>query len=307
LKTVPDAPESRYLYTVLAGHDFQEGLKNYRDMAYMDRTLQRWGDSMEAFHNMVETRERAYALRLPKTDALLATNTLESMAQRRASASALLGSIEHDQDVAALGSAEERDQWNRIQQLEASLNTAPKDEETNALRERLRLVKGVLYFRLNDSFRARLWQQKRSIKDLDLALAEAQNRWIRVEKARKSTPTNTGDFDARIASLQQRIVVLQRKLVAAEVRQNEHLQKLAVAQLRTQQDRLATYQVQARFALASIYDRAANADQIPPEKGPPAPSQNAPGKDSGLPSPSPADRPVDTRPPESGMPAERPK
>jgi hypothetical protein len=34
LRNVPDAPESRYLYTVLAGHDFQEGLKNYRDLAF---------------------------------------------------------------------------------------------------------------------------------------------------------------------------------------------------------------------------------------------------------------------------------
>ena len=32
---LPDAPESRYLYTVLAGHDFQEGLKNYRDLSYL--------------------------------------------------------------------------------------------------------------------------------------------------------------------------------------------------------------------------------------------------------------------------------
>jgi len=33
---------------VLAGHDFQEGLKNYRDMVYMAHTLDKWGDSMEA-------------------------------------------------------------------------------------------------------------------------------------------------------------------------------------------------------------------------------------------------------------------
>ncbi len=31
LKTLPDAPQSRYLYALLADNDFQEGLKNYRD------------------------------------------------------------------------------------------------------------------------------------------------------------------------------------------------------------------------------------------------------------------------------------
>ncbi len=34
LQELPDAPESRYLYPVLAGNDFQEGLKNFRDLAY---------------------------------------------------------------------------------------------------------------------------------------------------------------------------------------------------------------------------------------------------------------------------------
>ncbi len=72
LRNVPDAPESRYLYTVLAGHDFQEGLKNYRDLAFLGKTLDRWAESMQAFSNMIDTREKAYAERLPKTDALLA-------------------------------------------------------------------------------------------------------------------------------------------------------------------------------------------------------------------------------------------
>src|SRR2546429_4668402 len=59
LKSLPDAPESRYLYAVLAGHDFQEGLKNYRDLVYLNGTLERWGDSMGALEDMIETREHA--------------------------------------------------------------------------------------------------------------------------------------------------------------------------------------------------------------------------------------------------------
>src|SRR5206468_3035857 len=83
LKNIPEAPESRYLYTVLAGHDFQEGLKNYRDLVFMSHTLDKWDDSMEAFGDMVDTRERAYAERLPKVDALLASGAVEKLAQRK--------------------------------------------------------------------------------------------------------------------------------------------------------------------------------------------------------------------------------
>jgi hypothetical protein len=183
-----------------------------------------------------------------------------------------LNAVESQGDVAALGSPDERAQWARIQQLEAALAAAPDDEESAALRDRLRLVKGVLYFRLNDAFKARMWQQRRTIKDLDLALHEAQNRWVRVEKARKSVPTDTGEFSARIATLRGRIDALQLRLASSQQKQNGYLAEMAVAELQAQKDRLATYQVQARYALATMYDRAANPPATPgtppPEPGP---------------------------------------
>jgi hypothetical protein len=293
LKAVPDAPESRYLYAVLAGHDFQEGLKNYRDLLYMGHTLDRWGDSMEAFGDMIDTRERAYAQRLPRVDALLSSGAVEKLGQRKTDLDNRLNDIDGGADLAALGSAEERDQWARVQQLEAALAAAPENQDKADLKERLRLVKGVLYFRLNDSFKARMWQQRRTMKDLDLSLKEAQERWIRVQRARQSVPTNNGEFAARVAALKARIDALQVRMVAVEQKQGDYLAQVAVAELDQQKNRLATYQVQARFALASMYDRAANpepakkpedvapaqkgGDEAPPgQPAPPPPSEPKP-------------------------------
>jgi len=211
------------------------------------------------------TREKAYAERLPRADKMLSDGALERDQHARDELDTRLSTIESAGDVAALGSPEERDQWARIQKLEAALVDAPNDEETNAIRDRLRLVKGVLYFRLNESFKARIWRERRSVKDLDLALHEAQARLIRVEKARQSVPTNTGEFATRIAALQQRIDALQIRLVDASQKQSTYLAALAVKELEGQKDRLATYQIQARFALASMYDRAANSDIAQPK------------------------------------------
>jgi hypothetical protein len=283
LKAVPDAPESRYLYAVLAGHDFQEGLKNYRDLLYMGHTLDRWGDSMEAFGDMIDTRERAYAQRLPRVDALLSSGAVEKLGQRKTDLDNRLNEIDGGGDLAALGSAAERDQWARVQQLEAALASAPDNQDKADLKERLRLVKGVLYFRLNDSFKARMWQQRRTMKDLDLSLKETQERWIRVQRARQSVPTNNGEFAARVAALKARIDALQVRMAAVEQKQGDYLAQVAVAELDQQKTRLATYQVQARFALASMYDRAANPepakkpeDAAPAQKGSEEPPPSEP-------------------------------
>jgi lipopolysaccharide biosynthesis regulator YciM len=257
LKEVPNAPESRYLYHLMAGHDFQEGLKNYRDLAFLGGTLARWQDSIIAFDDMIATRNRAYAERVPQADAVLASGKLDQYGAQRANAGGQLDQIESAQDVAALGTAEERDQWARIMRLEEALLTAPNDDETNAIREKTRLAKGVLYWRLAESFKARVWNERRTLKDLDQALREAQNRWVRVEKARGSMPNNTGQFAERVAALRARLEASQQRLAGVAKMQNGLLESLARDELEQQKQRIGTYQIQARFALASIYDRAA--------------------------------------------------
>ena len=275
LKSLPATPEAPYLYAVLAGHEFQEGVKNYRDLIYMSGTLDRWGDSMDAYQDMIATRERAYAERLPRTDALLASNAVGKLRERSAALENELRGVESRREVAALGAPAEREQWARVQRIEAALAGAPDTPENAEARARLALVKGVLYFRLDDAYPARLWQAHRGLKDLNLALAEAQSRWIRVERARHAMPVNTGEFANRVAALRARIDGLQARLATSEERQRGYLEQVAVRELEQQKDRLTTYQVQARFALATMYDRAANAEAARPH--PAAPVQKSSG------------------------------
>ena len=95
------------------------------------------------------------------------------------------------------------------------------------------------------------------MKDLDQALREAQNRWVRVQKARGSMPNNTGEFAARVAALRARLDAAQMRLADVAKQQNGLLESLARNELEQQKERIGTYQIQARFALAAIYDRAA--------------------------------------------------
>ncbi len=274
LRELPNSPQSRYLYHMLADHDFQEGLKNYRDLAFLGGTLAKWQDSIIAFDDMLDTRERAYAERVPQADAVLASGRLDQYGGERATTGGQLDQVEAGQDVPALGTAEEREQWARIVRLEAALLTAPNDDETNVIREKTRLAKGVLYWRLAESFKARVWNEKRSLKDLDQALREAQNRWVRVQKARSSMPNNTGEFAARVEALRLRLDAAQQRLAGVAKQQNGLLEELARNELEQQKERIGTYQIQARFALAAIYDRAAAPPAaVPKDAAPPQESQ----------------------------------
>src|SRR4029077_5464453 len=152
-------------------------------------------------------------------------------------------------------------------------------------RARFALVKGTLYFQLDEAFGARLWQEHRSLKDVSLALHETQSRWIRVERARHNVPQNNGEFAERVASLRQRIASLQVRLAATEEGQSAYLAEIAVQEVEQQKARLAAYEVQARFALATMYDRAATAGANRGKAS--TPGQRGNGSTGGLPEKAP--------------------
>lgn len=276
LKKLPDAPETRYLYTILAGHDFQEGLKNYRDLLFLDHRLGVWADNFPAYQSMLDARQRAFSQRLPRADELIAQHGADSLQQRRTALQSQLDEAERSGDYAALGTSEQRAQWARIQSIEQSLAGAPDNEHNAALRERLRLLRGVLQWRLREANQGRIYHARRNLREADELLAETQLRWQRLADVRQSIPDNTGEFAARVAASKARLDALRVRLSAARVAQNRLLAQLAINELEAQKARIATYELQARFALATIYDRAASAPTTRPQSSQPANSPEPP-------------------------------
>jgi tetratricopeptide (TPR) repeat protein len=258
LKTLPDAPESRYLYELLADNDFQEGLKDYRELSFMSRNLQMWRDNVSAFDDMLATREQAYAERVPKADAVMAATDLDALNRKRVDFESRINEIEKSNDVAALGTPEEQRTWVRLKRIEDYLASHPDDPDLAEMRDKHRLMKGVMYWRLSESFKARLWNERRSVKELEGALQETQKRAVLVKQARLGMPIDTGGFGARIAVVRERMDRMQRRLTDVSEQQNRFLQSLAIHVLENQKRRLEAYQVQARYELAAIYDRATN-------------------------------------------------
>jgi hypothetical protein len=264
LTTVPDAPESRYLYTLLATNEFQEGLRNYREINFMARNLDDWQDDVAAFDNMLDTRQEAYKRRVPKADAVLAATDLDGLTQQRVDFESRINEIEKTNDVAALGTPEEQQTWARLKRIEEFLAAHPDDPDLADMREKHRLMKGVMYWRLSESFKARLWNERRSVRELEGVLKETQRRAVLVKQARVGTPLTTGGYASRVAAVRARIDELHQRLAEVSEKQNQFLQSLAIRELEGQKQRIEVYQVQARYELAAIYDRASNAPKAKP-------------------------------------------
>jgi hypothetical protein len=257
LESLPDAPHTRYLYHLLASHEFQEGLKNYRDLRIMRRNLARWQLSLAAFDEMIATRDRAAAERGPRKDQMLASVDLDPLGRQYEDLKLRTAQIERDRDILALANADEVRQVAALQRVEAVLQKLPAGAQRDALAERARLLRGTLTWQLDARYKRSLASLKSELELTGQQLEEAHRRLALASTAAGQAQLDTAGYAARVAELDQRIRKLQPGLDAAAVAQESVLARMAVAELETQKRRLGSYASQAQYALAAIYDHAA--------------------------------------------------
>jgi chromosome segregation ATPase len=148
----------------------------------------------------------------------------------------------------------------------------------------------VLYWRLNQQFKARMLDGRRQLQALESDLQESDERFARLAGIRDQAGANRQEFTTRLDAMAGRLATLHARLKDTRKLQATYLAELGVHELQQQQERLGTYQVQARYSLAAIYDKAATPDQ--PAKKPAA--EAALPEPATEPAPAPAPAPTPT-------------
>ena len=269
LEDLPQNAESRYLYQLMATNRFQESLKTYRDVKYLYDNLDRWIGSLETFDSILQTRQAAYEARLPTIDASLARIDLDEMAEQRLALESRLLEIERAEDAVALGTPAQQEAWRTLTEMDPDLARLGTDERAEEIRRKQRFFKGLLLWDMRRDYPARLWAEQKSLRELDRELKEARRRHHEVATARDTWPQQFARLTARIAELTPRVEALRETCRQTLDNQRDFVQGIAVEELQAQRERVSTYLVQARFALASVYDRAAAT------AGAPAPAQES--------------------------------
>jgi len=257
LETLPDKREVRYLHHMLANHEFQEALKNYRDLEFLATNLSNWSESISAFEDMLATRREAYAERLPRIEEALDDVDIGAIDAARLQLEGEVARVTDQRDVLGLADGGELRQWQELDAAARRLELLPDSPDVKALRDKQRILAGHLYWQLNHQYPARSWETRKSVRSLNRIVRQAMQRHHRVQAAREAVPQQLAEFEGRIAAISPRIDALRGRLAALLDAEQEHVEMLAVRELSLQQNRLQTYLVQARFALAAIYDRYA--------------------------------------------------
>jgi hypothetical protein len=258
IKELPEMPHGSHLSQVLAQHDFQEAFKNLRDLRFLQSNLAEWQDKLGVFDDMLANRRKAYAERLPQIRARAGETGLDAQQKRRDGLAGELAQAEQQADGVAFADARERNLQERLARVQAILkgSTASTEPDIANARERAERVAGALTWQLAQAHAARTWEAKKNLRELDEQLAQSRGRDIALAQAQTDEPARFDAFGKRIAALDPAIKALLPRVVALSSEQQQAVQDIAVAELTRQKERLASYTLQARFAVAQLYDRA---------------------------------------------------
>lgn len=256
LRDLPSLPHPDHLSLVLAGHAFQEAFKNYRDLRFLSRNLDEWNDKLGVFDDMLDTRRKAFADRLPAVRQRASEIGMASLKQRR---DAVAGEIEAGTNAAdgvAFADARQHALLARIAGVREALKAGGNDPSLAALHGRARLAGGALTWQLAQQFVDRAWDAKKELNAIDAQFASASERDAALAEAQREEPARIERFTARVAAARPMLQTMMPAVAALGREQQAMVQDIAVAELTQQQARLAEYATQARFAVAQLYDRA---------------------------------------------------
>ena len=256
MRDLPELPHARHLAQVMAQHEFQEAFKNFRDLRFLSKNLAEWHEKLGVFDNMLSTRKKAYAERLPQVRARAGEIGLEALRKRHEGVAAEVAHGQTQADGVAFADTRELELMARLARVHAVLEQAGANTEVASLRGRARLAAGALTWQFAQQYPDRLWATQKELAAIEAGIADAQRRDAALAQAQRDEPARFEAFGKRIAALDPLLQAMIPKVAALSREQQGVVQDIAVAELTRQKERLAVYSMQARFAVAQLYDRA---------------------------------------------------
>ncbi len=258
LRSLPASPETYYLMSLLASHEFQTGLQNYLDLADLRAKLETWQGGFDAYDEMVAIRNGHYEPLLPDVDTRF--RELDSRMRLRIEQHKML--VKRRDDLLTtprpefLATPQEHILLQRLDVLtQETLGLDPESPQ----RQRVDRLRGVIIWRLETEYHDRLTKFDQNVRKLDEVMAIATAQYEQYVRVRQAALHSYSGYDKPIGRLRVHTAKAIETIDRLMARQGYLLEKVAVDVLVARRDRLESFRDKARFALADSYDRATQA------------------------------------------------
>ena len=251
---LPKSVTAPYLNQMMATNTFQEAYKNYQSLLHLRYVLKHWWSQLPAYELILTERRDAYYKKLPQVAGNERLKGIADMQKKRDDLAAEIKRIQDENDGFALVTEDEEEKVLLIKKIEKKLAQLSKTEDMSDENEKLRLLKGILEFKLQSEFVPRLWNAQRELIELDRALVQTRNGKRLLVRAANQAPKFFEGYDQKIANSKVKIKALLAKLDQSIKLQEQYITRIAQDGLIKRRQILENYHVRARFGIARLYD-----------------------------------------------------
>lgn len=153
--------------------------------------------------------------------------------------------------------------WREVAEIEDNPALSADIPEAAEVRDKISLIKGVLQWGLERDFIDRQWNVRRELQDVGEGLVQTQRAYRSIEEAVREETRRFAELGDRVYGLAPRVEGMKMRVEDTLSKQRAFLRTIAIGELQAQKNRLDVYTIQARFALAAIYDIAAKEGEAP--------------------------------------------
>jgi hypothetical protein len=121
---------------------------------------------------------------------------------------------------------------------------------------RIQRLRGVLHWNIHTTYDQRFTDAHKNLRELNLVVDLLNRQYAAFVRTRQAATQSYQGYDEGIRRLRFLIREAQEKVGKLMARQGHMLETMAVNELTKRRERLAEFQIKARFAMADSYDRA---------------------------------------------------
>ncbi len=261
LRELPETPETYYLTEMMASHDFQESLKNYFDLAELEKKLEEWGRYLGAYEEVIKIRGAYYEPLLPEIETQFRAldSKMKLRVEQRDKLDKRLKKMLISPRPDFLATADERILLQQIAELESKLKEQGVADEK--ILHRVARLKGVITWNINIEYHDRFTQAVEHLAELDEHVERLKEIYSSFVRTRQAATQSYKGYEKSLQRLRIKIRDALGKVKVLMARQGHMIEVMAINELEQRRQRLEEYQVKARFAMAESYDRATKAKQ----------------------------------------------
>lgn len=242
---------------MLVGHGFHRSIQNYNELQAYKKHLTDWQTSMDAFEQILDTRQRAFAEKLPQTTsqhAALKINELQATYQQLVEQTK---AIEASQDARALANEQENKHLLKLEKISGKLEKMKANlppDQYQAFFDRYQRLAGILNWNLATDFKPRLRKMNKELKFIGEQLTQTEHSDSTLQLAQQNTPNEFTDFKQRITEHRQELASLISQIDDLLLAMQEQTKQQIISKLEIKKRSVTQLLTHAQFAVAQIYD-----------------------------------------------------